>query len=108
MPRIKNADMATIEKLAKNTTKNTRVAAKNVSGSKKKKSDRQYQKTLGVTLVRSVIGAKPDHCHSVRGLGLRRIGQTVFLKDDPCIRGMINKVSHLLLVTTAEERGEGF
>lgn len=53
-------------------------------------------KTIKVTLVRSLIGTRPEHRASVRGLGLRRINHTVELADSPAIRGMINKVSYLV------------
>ncbi len=53
-------------------------------------------KTIKVTLLRSLIGTRPEHRASVRGLGLRRINHTVELTDSPAIRGMINKVSYLV------------
>ena len=53
-------------------------------------------KTIKVTLVRSLIGTRPEHRASVRGLGLRRISQTVELANTPAIRGMINKVTYLV------------
>ena len=53
-------------------------------------------KTVKVTLLRSLIGTRPEHRASVRGLGLRRINHTVELVDSPAIRGMINKVSYLV------------
>jgi large subunit ribosomal protein L30 len=53
-------------------------------------------KTIKVTLVRSLIGTRPEHRTSVRGLGLRRINHTVELVDTPAVRGMINKVSYLV------------
>ncbi len=56
------------------------------------------KKTVKVTLMKSVIGRKPDHVATVRGLGLRRIRHTVELEDTPSVRGMINKVSYLLKV----------
>jgi large subunit ribosomal protein L30 len=59
---------------------------------------------LAVKLVKSMIGAKPVHCKCVKGLGLRKIGQTVILKADPCIRGMINKAIHLLSVSAVDEK----
>ena len=52
--------------------------------------------TLKVTLVRSPIGTKQQHRACVRGLGLRKIRQTVELADTPAIRGMINKVAYLV------------
>jgi large subunit ribosomal protein L30 len=53
-------------------------------------------KTLKVTLVRSPIGTREQHRACVRGLGLRKIRQTVELEDTPSIRGMINKVAYLV------------
>jgi len=53
-------------------------------------------KKIKVTLVKSVIGTKPTHRASVRGLGLRRINHTVEVLDTPANRGMINRVSYLL------------
>ncbi len=53
-------------------------------------------KTLKVTLVRSPIGTKHGHRLCVRGLGLRKIRQTVELPDTPSVRGMINKVNYLV------------
>ena len=53
-------------------------------------------KTLKVTLVRSPNGTKQQHRACVRGLGLRKIRQTVELADTPSIRGMINKVFYLV------------
>jgi len=53
-------------------------------------------KTLKVTLVRSPIGTKQQHRACVRGLGLRKIRQTVELEDTPAVRGMINKVNYLV------------
>lgn len=55
-------------------------------------------KTLKVTLRRSVIGEKPKTRATVRGLGLRRLHQTVEHRDSPEIRGMIHKVQHLVEV----------
>ncbi|MBI3045422.1 MAG: 50S ribosomal protein L30 [Betaproteobacteria bacterium] len=53
-------------------------------------------KTVKVTLVRSPIGTKQQHRQCVRGLGLRRIRQTVELPDTPATRGLINKVAYLV------------
>ena len=53
-------------------------------------------KTLKVTLVRSPIGTKQNHRHCVRGLGLRKLHQTVEVEDTPAVRGMINTVNYLL------------
>ncbi len=53
-------------------------------------------KKLKVTQIKSVIGTKPEHRASIRGLGLRRINHTVEVEDTPAVRGMINKVSYLV------------
>lgn len=53
---------------------------------------------LRVKLVRSVHGRLKDHQACVRGLGLRRMHQSVTVEDTPSTRGMINKVSYMLEV----------
>ena len=53
-------------------------------------------KKIKVTLVRSPIGTKQAHRACVRGLGLRRIRQTVELADTPANRGLVNAVSYLV------------
>jgi large subunit ribosomal protein L30 len=55
-------------------------------------------KTVKVTLRRSVIGEKPKTRATVEGLGLRKIDQTVEQVDSPSLRGMLAKVSHLVEV----------
>ena len=57
-----------------------------------------------VTLIRSMIGRPEQHRRVLRGMGLTRLNKTVELKDTPEIRGMINKVSHL--VSTEEKVDE--
>ncbi len=54
------------------------------------------RKTLRVTLVRSIHGRLKKHQACVRGLGLRRMHQSVEVLDTPENRGMINKVSYML------------
>ena len=56
---------------------------------------------LEVRLVKSPIGALPNHRHCVRGLGLRRIGHVVHVHDRPETRGMLNRIAHLLAVRKA-------
>ena len=53
-------------------------------------------KALKITLRRSAIGWTPKHREILRGLGLRRIGQTVVRPDRPETRGMVTKVGYLL------------
>jgi large subunit ribosomal protein L30 len=54
------------------------------------------EKTIKVTLVKSVIGTKQDHRATVRGLGLRKLNSSAMLEDTPAVRGMINKVAYLV------------
>ncbi len=54
--------------------------------------------SLKITLKKSTIKAKEDQKATVAALGLRKIGQTVEQKDNAQIRGMIQKVGHLLSV----------
>ena len=53
---------------------------------------------LKVTLVKGTNSCREDHRATVRGLGLKRIRQTVELEDTPAVRGMVNKVSYLVSV----------
>ena len=51
---------------------------------------------IKVTLRKSEIGTSPRQRHTLHGLGLRRIGRSVIVKDSPAVRGMIAKVAHLV------------
>ena len=53
---------------------------------------------LKVTLVRSKLGRGRIQLTCVNGLGLRRVNHSVELADSGAVRGMINKVSHLVKV----------
>ncbi|WP_285892245.1 50S ribosomal protein L30 [Brachybacterium sillae] len=53
---------------------------------------------LKVTQVRSVIGGNQTQRATLRGLGLKRIGDVVVKEDRPEIRGMIRAVTHLVTV----------
>lgn len=55
-------------------------------------------KSLRVTLVKSPIGYTKDQKATVRALGLRRMNQTVEHNDSPAVRGMLNKVIHLIKI----------
>ncbi len=59
-------------------------------------------KMLTLTLVKSPIGYSERQKGTVRALGLRRMNQTVTHEDTPVIRGMIDKVSHLVSVQVGE------
>lgn len=51
---------------------------------------------LEVTLVRSMVGRPEKQRRILRGMGLTKLNRTVELEDTPAIRGMINKVPHLV------------
>ncbi|ALC88386.1 50S ribosomal protein L30 [Bacillus sp. FJAT-27225] len=53
---------------------------------------------LQITLTKSVIGRPQDQRETVKALGLRKVNQTVEQQDNAAIRGMINKVAHLVTV----------
>ena len=53
---------------------------------------------LKITLVKSMNGRPEKHRKVLRGMGLTKMHRTVELEDTPSIRGMINKVSHLVKV----------
>jgi large subunit ribosomal protein L30 len=59
------------------------------------------KKQIKVTLRRSPTGYQPRHRECVRGLGLKRMHQTVTVEDTPSVRGMINKVEYMLQVEEA-------
>ena len=53
-------------------------------------------KMIMVTLRKSGIGTSPRQRLTLRGLGLKRLGRAVIVKDSPAVRGMIAKVAHLV------------
>ncbi len=60
--------------------------------------NKNENKTVFVTLVRSPIGYTKDQKQTVLALGLRRMHQTIEHQDTPALRGMIRKVEHLVQV----------
>ena len=53
---------------------------------------------LKITQIKSAIGRKPGQKQTLVGLGLNKLHKTSTLEDTPAIRGMIDKVSHLLKI----------
>lgn len=53
---------------------------------------------LRITWTKSYIGKPQNQRRVIDALGLRRLNHTVIVGDTPTIRGMVNKVSHLLRV----------
>ena len=58
----------------------------------------EQKKTLRVTQIKSSIARPGDQGATLRALGLGKIGRTVEQVDNPCVRGMIFKVKHLVEV----------
>lgn len=56
------------------------------------------KETIKVTQIKSPIGRKGDQLQTLIGLGLNRINRTRELADTPSVRGMIDKVKHLVRV----------
>jgi large subunit ribosomal protein L30 len=56
------------------------------------------EKTIQVTLIKSMSGRGRKHIACVHGLGLRRLHHSVMVEDTSSVRGMINKIPHLLRV----------
>ncbi len=68
---------------------------------KKAAASSASKKTLSVTLIKSLAKRLPNHLANVKGLGLRRIHQTVQVLDTPENRGMINRIYYLVKVEEA-------
>ena len=60
-------------------------------------------KTLKIKKVKSEIGRPEKQRKILRGMGLNKLNNTVTLVDTPQIRGMINKVIHLVSVEESKE-----
>lgn len=64
----------------------------------KAETNAKSSKKLCVKQTGSSIGCEKSQVQSLRGLGLGKIGRTVTLEDNNCIRGLIRKVSHIIKV----------
>ncbi|MCF7822278.1 MAG: 50S ribosomal protein L30 [Mariprofundaceae bacterium] len=56
---------------------------------------------IRVRQIKSAIGYSKDQKATLTGLGFRRLNQTVELEDTPSVRGMVNKVRHLVRIEDA-------
>ena len=54
------------------------------------------EKTIKIKLVKSGIGRIKNHKLCLKGLGFKKLNQTVSVTDTPSNRGMINKISDML------------
>ena len=61
---------------------------------------------LRITLVKSSIGYASDQKKTLKSLGFHRLHQTVVHSDSASVRGMINKVRHLVMVEEAANEAE--
>jgi large subunit ribosomal protein L30 len=62
------------------------------------------EKRIKVKWRRSAIGRTDGQRKTIRGLGFKRLNQTLLLPDRPEIRGMVHRVGHLLEVLEGSER----
>ncbi len=62
---------------------------------------KKKESALEVTLVRSPIGYSKKQKATLKALGLKRINQCVTVKDNDAVRGMVEKVAHLVTVDEA-------
>jgi large subunit ribosomal protein L30 len=69
-----------------------------------KGSNKSSGKTITVTWKRSVIGRPEAQRRIIKGLGFKRLHQTLTLQDLPEIRGMIFHVNHLVEVMEGSKR----
>ena len=60
--------------------------------------DKKNTTTIQVTQIKSAIGRKPGQKETLIGLGLNKLNKTSVLEDTPSVRGMVNKVKHLVHV----------
>lgn len=66
-----------------------------------KKTTKKSKKTITVVQTGSPIGRKKDQRATLVGLGLNKMHRRSTLEDNPCVRGMIEKVKHLVTVEEA-------
>lgn len=78
--------------------KSTKTVEKKPAASVEKttKVAKKQTKTIRVTLIKSYIGYNKDQARTVKALGLNKMNSSNELVDNPCVRGMINKVKHLV------------
>lgn len=75
-----------------------KAAPKKETTAKKTTAKKKADKTVKVTQIGSPIGREPSQRKTLIGLGLNKMHRTRELEDTPAVRGMINKVKHLVRV----------
>ena len=68
---------------------------------------KKTESTITVKWIKSVIGRRENQEKTIRGLGFKRLHQTLTLPDRPEIRGMIQTVNHLVEILKDSERKQG-
>ena len=58
---------------------------------------------IKVTLVKSGIGQNKKVKATLQALGFKKLNQTRILKNHPCVRGMLRKVSHLIKIELEQD-----
>lgn len=58
---------------------------------------------LKITLIKSPIAALQKHIDTVKALGLHKVGHSVIREDNPCVRGQIFRVKHMVTVEEISE-----
>jgi len=71
------------------------MAIKKKTGKKKTTGNK---KTLTVKLIKSTISCNPKQRATALGLGLTKLNKVMVLEDTDCVRGMINKIIHMVEV----------
>jgi large subunit ribosomal protein L30 len=80
----------------------TKKIQKPTTGKRSAERTAPEARKLRIKLVRSLIGYPRKQREVAKGLGLRKVNSEVIRKDCPEIRGMINKISHLIKVEAIE------
>jgi len=56
------------------------------------------EKTIKIKLIKSGIGRMKSHKLCIKGLGFKKLNQTISIQDTPSNRGMINKISDMIQI----------
>ncbi len=86
--------------MAETKAKTTKTAAAKKPAAKKATAPAKTGATVTVKQIRSKSGHTQDQIATLIGLGLNKLNRTRTLEDTPSVRGMINKVAHLVTIVT--------
>jgi large subunit ribosomal protein L30 len=103
MATEKTTKTTTAKKAPAKTAAPKKAAAPKATAAKKTAAPKKAPsgKTLIVKQIRSGAGRLPSQIATLKGLGLNKLNRTRTLEDTPSVRGMINKVSHLVTIVDA-------